>query len=75
MKLMQPPYPKFYDANAKCDYHGGVVGHSIENCRPFKYKVQQLINVERLTFQEDKPSVEKNHLSGHTSPSTKRYHK
>jgi len=42
-KPPQPPYSRNYDPNAKCDYHGGVVGHSIENCRQFKYKVQQLI--------------------------------
>jgi len=40
MKPVQAPYSMFYDANAKCDYHGGVVGHSIDNCRLFKYKVQ-----------------------------------
>jgi len=44
LKPLQPPYPKFYDANAKCDYHGGAVGHSIENCKAFKYKVQSLID-------------------------------
>jgi len=26
MKPLQLPYPKFYDANARCDYHGGAVG-------------------------------------------------
>jgi len=50
MKPLQPPYPKFYNANAKCDYHGGVVGHSIENYKAFKYKVQSLIDNGWLTF-------------------------
>ncbi|RDX97229.1 hypothetical protein CR513_20032, partial [Mucuna pruriens] len=27
-----PPYPRSYDPNAKCDYHGGAVGHAIERC-------------------------------------------
>ena len=70
MKPLQPPYPKFYDGNARCYYHGGVVGHSIENCRVFKFKVQSLIDSGWLTFQENKPNVENNPLSGHAGPST-----
>jgi len=50
MKSVQLPYSKFYDINAKYDYCGRSVGHSIENCRPFKYKVQQLIDTRWLTF-------------------------
>jgi len=38
MKPLQLPYPKFYDANAGCEYHGGAVGHSIENCKAVKFK-------------------------------------
>ena len=70
MKPPQPPHSRNYDPNAKCEYHGEVVGHSIENCRQFKYKVQQLIDAGWLTFQEDKPNVEKNPFSNHASPST-----
>ena len=33
---MEPPYPCWYDANANCDYHYGVKGHSIENCLALK---------------------------------------
>ena len=32
----RPPYPKKHDVSAKCEYHGGVRGHSIENCMTFK---------------------------------------
>lgn len=32
-KLTQPPHSKNYDANAKCDYRGGVIGHSTEISR------------------------------------------
>ncbi|XP_052735483.1 uncharacterized protein LOC128197475 [Vigna angularis] len=60
MKPMQPPYPRGYDADAKCSYHGGGVGHSIERCLAFKYKVQALIDFGWLKFQEDKPSIEAN---------------
>jgi len=69
MRPLQPPYPKNYNANTKCDYHGGAVGHSTEDCKAFKFKVQSLIDSRWLTFQEDKPSIENNPLSGHASAS------
>jgi len=66
-KVVQQSYPRYYDANAKCEYHSGEIGHSTENCRTLKYKVQSMLDSKWLTFQEQKPSVEKNPLSGHTS--------
>jgi len=51
-KTLQPPYPRYYDASAKCGYHSGEVGHSTENCRALKFKVQSLIDSGWLTFQE-----------------------
>ena len=47
----RPPYPKKYDVNAKCEYHGGVGGHSVENCTAFKDKVQSLINADPTKFR------------------------
>ena len=47
-----PPYPRGYDVNAKCGYHGGVKGHSMENCTTFKDKVQALINANSTKFRE-----------------------
>jgi len=44
MKLVKPPYPKTYDADTRCDYHGGAIGHSTENCWGLKCKVQSLID-------------------------------
>jgi len=70
MKPLQPPYPKYYDASAKCDYHSEAIGHSIENCRALKFKVQSLIDSGWLTFQVEKPSVDMNPLSGHANVST-----
>ena len=29
---MQPPYPKWYNKNARCDYHSDNRGHSTEDC-------------------------------------------
>ncbi|XP_014506318.1 uncharacterized protein LOC106766074 [Vigna radiata var. radiata] len=67
MKPLQPPYPKSFDANARCGFHGGAVGHSTEMCTSLKFKVQSLIDAGWLKFQEDKPSVEVNPLAKHGS--------
>ncbi|KAH1254260.1 hypothetical protein GmHk_04G010734 [Glycine max] len=64
-KVLQPPFPKWYDPNATCKYHGGVPGHSVEKCLALKYKVQHLIDVGWLTFQEDRPNVRTNPLANH----------
>ena len=50
-RLRKPPYPKKYDVNSKCEYHGGVGGHSMENCMAFKDKVQSLINADPVKFE------------------------
>ena len=42
---------KKYDVTAKCEYHGGVGGHSVENCTAFKDKVQLLINADPVKFE------------------------
>ena len=38
--------------NAECGYHGGVKGHSMENCMAFKDRVQSLINSDPTKFRE-----------------------
>ncbi|KAH1228864.1 hypothetical protein GmHk_10G028767 [Glycine max] len=64
-KVFQPPYPKWYNSNATCAYHSGAPGHNIDFCLPFKYKVQHLINVGWLSFQEEGPNVKTNPLASH----------
>ncbi|KAL5128283.1 hypothetical protein HKD37_14G040551 [Glycine soja] len=64
-KVLQPPYPKWYDPGAKCVYHSGVPGHNIDSCIPFKYKVKHLISVGWLAFQEEGPNVKTNPLASH----------
>ncbi|PNX57028.1 gag/pol polyprotein [Trifolium pratense] len=54
------PYPPHFDANARCEYHAGSLGHNLEKCRAFKYKVQELIDRKLLTFKEES--------HGHPSP-------
>ena len=38
-RLVQPPYLKNYNANARCDYHKGASGHSTEACEALKHKL------------------------------------
>ncbi|KAH1209638.1 hypothetical protein GmHk_15G044112 [Glycine max] len=64
-KVFQPPYPKWYNSDAKCAYHSGAPGHNIDSCLPFKYKVQHLINASWLSFQEEGPNVKTNPLVSH----------
>ncbi|KAH1254214.1 hypothetical protein GmHk_04G010703 [Glycine max] len=56
-KIYQPPFPKWYDPNATCTYHGNTPRHSIEKCLALKYKVQHLI--------DDRPNVKANPLANH----------
>ena len=51
-KPRRPPYPKGYDINATCEYHRGVEGHSMENCKALKDKVQSLIYTDPIKFRE-----------------------
>ena len=52
LKPLTPPYPKWYDPNAYCEYHVGIPSHSTEDCTPFKYKVQGLVRSGALNFDE-----------------------
>lgn len=67
MKPYQPPYPRGYDANATCAFHAGAVGHVVENCKAFKYVVQDLLDAKSISFQN--PNVTTNPLPGHGGPS------
>ena len=51
-KPRRPPYPRGYDVNATCEYHRGVGGHSVENCKALKEKVQSLIYTDPIKFRE-----------------------
>jgi len=64
-RIYQSPFPWWYNPNATRAYHGGTLGHSIEQCVALKHKVQSLIDVGWLTFQEDGPNVKTNPLANH----------
>ncbi|KAL5166223.1 hypothetical protein HKD37_18G051229 [Glycine soja] len=53
-RFPQPPFFRGYDLNATCAYHGGALGHSIEHCMTLKHKVQSLIDVGWLKFEENR---------------------
>ena len=69
MKPIEPPYPRWYDLNAQCDYHARATGHSIKNYPAFKSKVQSLLDAKWLSFEgmTKSPNVTRNPLSNHGS--------
>ena len=66
---MQPPYPRWYNENAHCDYHSGNSGHSTEDCTALKRRVHDLIKAGALAFDDDDvPDVNRNPLPDHQRP-------
>ncbi|KAH1107274.1 hypothetical protein J1N35_011042 [Gossypium stocksii] len=63
LKLIKPPYIKWYKANDQCKYHVGIIGHSVENCTAFNKLVKRLIKMDIVKF--DDTSSAKNPLSNH----------
>ncbi|XP_052885749.1 uncharacterized protein LOC108485269 [Gossypium arboreum] len=67
LKPLQPPYPKWYDATVQCEYHAGIIGHSIENCAAFKKLVERLIKMGIVRFDDPATSnIVGNPLPNHT---------
>lgn len=50
---IQPPFFKWYNSNKKCEYHDRILGHSVENCKNFKYQVQKLVSKRQVKFVKD----------------------
>ncbi|XP_050919520.1 uncharacterized protein LOC127137069 [Lathyrus oleraceus] len=65
-----PPMPKphkpWYIENARCSFHANSEGHTTENCKVFKLRVQELIDQKILSFA-DVPNVGNNPLPKHDS--------
>lgn len=38
------PLPSGYDTDARCEFHSGMPGHTVEICKALKHKVQDLID-------------------------------
>ncbi|RDX67601.1 hypothetical protein CR513_53494, partial [Mucuna pruriens] len=47
LKPLQPPCPKNYDLNVKCDYHTDNISHTIEKCWGLNHKMQDLTYATR----------------------------
>ncbi|XP_027067603.2 uncharacterized protein [Coffea arabica] len=45
-------FPSDYDPQAVCAYHSGAPGHSTNNCRALKHKVQDMIEVGEIVLRE-----------------------
>ncbi|KAA3468973.1 spindle pole body component 110-like protein [Gossypium australe] len=72
LKPMQPLFPKWYDANAQCEYHAGITGHSIENCTAFKKLIEWFIKMGIILFNDPSgPNVEGNPLPSHSGKGAK----
>ncbi|RDY07339.1 hypothetical protein CR513_08569, partial [Mucuna pruriens] len=65
LKPLEPPYARSYDPNARCDYHGGAIGHATERCWSLKHKVQNLLDDRLLGFKDKGPNVHSNPLPTH----------
>lgn len=64
--MATPPFRSKHDPNATCAIHTGYIGNSTEDCWALKYKIQDLINQDILTFFEEKPNVKMNPLPNHS---------
>ncbi|KAJ9182858.1 hypothetical protein P3X46_006805 [Hevea brasiliensis] len=66
---IQPPYPRWYDATARCEYHGGAQGHSIDNCGALRGRVHALIRNGWLKIEGNGflPNVTSNPLPNHNT--------
>ncbi|KAF1855177.1 hypothetical protein Lal_00032280 [Lupinus albus] len=55
----------WYDPNANCDYHSGIIRHSTETCRALKHRIQDLIDSKWLEFKDTVPTITVNPLPNH----------
>ncbi|KAK2437900.1 hypothetical protein QL285_022735 [Trifolium repens] len=58
LRPMTVPFPVWYDPKAKCEFHLGAEGHTIDNCRAFKHKVQELMDQKLLIVKEGESNWE-----------------
>lgn len=62
LKQLVSPISKWHNPNVKCDYRAVTMGHSTEDYKGFKAKVQELIENKCLTFKEEDLNVKSNLL-------------
>ncbi|XP_050889426.1 uncharacterized protein LOC127094663 [Lathyrus oleraceus] len=59
------PLPPGYDANARCEFHTGAPDHTLDNCKTFRYKVQDLLDSKAISFAPARPNVNNNPMPPH----------
>ncbi|XP_058725919.1 uncharacterized protein LOC131597227 [Vicia villosa] len=60
-----------WDANARCEFHSGAPGHSIENCKALKHQVQNLLDSKAIEFTPTQgPNVVQNPMPPHGAHAT-----
>lgn len=71
MRELKPPtvIPPVYDVNAHCEFHLGAPGHTIENWKALKYKVQDLIDSKAISFTLNGPNTNNNPMPPHVGSS------
>jgi hypothetical protein len=45
------PQPKDYNKDLTCEYHQGEIGHTVENCRVLRHRIQDLLDQLVLKFR------------------------
>ncbi|GKV35915.1 hypothetical protein SLEP1_g44117 [Rubroshorea leprosula] len=72
MVPLNPPFPIWYNPQARCEYHSGGVGPDLENCLALKHRVQHLIEAKELQIASEPevvgPNITKNSLPTHDGP-------
>ncbi|XP_070054619.1 uncharacterized protein [Nicotiana tomentosiformis] len=56
---------QWINLNKTCAYHSGMKGHTIEECRTLKDKIQKLINTKIIQAKEVAPNVRDHPLPDH----------
>ena len=72
---LRPPFLRWYDAHARCNYHAGNPGHSTKNCTALKHQVQDLIKLGKLKFEESNEPVGVEDLFGAKAETTRQEEK
>lgn len=69
---MPPPperLPAGYNPQACYEIHSSGIGHDMENCWTFEYKVQELLDSKAIQFNpENGPNVIQNLMPAHVKP-------
>ncbi|GKV48863.1 hypothetical protein SLEP1_g55653 [Rubroshorea leprosula] len=72
MVPLNPPFPIWYNPQARCEYHSGGVGHDLENCLVLKHRVQDMIDAKELQITSEPEvvvsNITKNPLPTHDGP-------